>query len=194
MRAERPCLSRTASLRRVCSALSWSRQRASSPAVRPRSCSRTTRTSSRAAAFASSSEIRGSSRGMRVFPRRRWHACWSHPSRCPARDAGNGSARKPEDALRDDVALDLRGAAHDRLGARVEELSRHGAGGERVRAVLQPAIRTEEAERKILQPLVGLASEDLLERALGARMSGAQQGGEAAVAAEAEDLHLDVRL
>jgi hypothetical protein len=48
---------------------------------------------------------------------------------------------------------------HDRLGARVEELAWHRAGGERMVAVLQAAVRTEEPEREVLQSLVeGIAT------------------------------------
>src|SRR5262249_12842623 len=58
----------------------------------------------------------------------------------------------------------------------------------------QGGVRSEQLERQILKPLVGLAPENLLERALRPRVAAAQQRREAAIAAQTEQLDLDMRL
>src|SRR5262249_37337229 len=74
--------------------------------------------------------------------------------------------REAEAARGHHVAVDPRGAARDRRGARVEDLPGDGARRERALALAQRAVGSEQLERQILEPLVGLAPEHLLERAL----------------------------
>src|SRR3989442_15965132 len=97
-----------------------------------------------------------------------------------------GSARQPEDPGRDDVALDLRRAAHDRLGPRIEPGLPELPGQEPVRA--------SHVHRELLKALVRLAAEHLLDGALGPRPTRPQEPREAAVADQPEELDLDVRL
>src|SRR5579862_1385991 len=95
------------------------------------------------------------------------------------------SARQAEDALCDDVPLDLGGPAHDGLGAGVEELPAPDRVVERGGA--------EHLEPDLLEPLVDLAAEDLLDRALDARVPGALELRQAPVAGQAEELDVDPR-
>src|SRR5689334_1480728 len=103
----------------------------------------------------------------------------------PPRDATSRkkSARETENPLRDHVPLDLGGPAHDGLRSRVE-----------VRAappVVLEGGRTEDVDRELLEALVGLAAEDLLDRALDARLPRPEEPREAPVPGQAEELDLD---
>src|SRR5438876_9099765 len=97
-----------------------------------------------------------------------------------------GSAREPEDPGRDHVALDLRRAAHDRLGPRIEPGLPELPGHEPVRA--------SHVHRELLEALVRLAAEHLLYGALGPRPTRPQEPREAAIADQPQQLDLDVRL
>src|SRR5262245_2436626 len=96
------------------------------------------------------------------------------------------SARQTEDALRDDVPLDLGRPAHDGLGARVEVAAPP--------RLVEHRSRPEDVHRELLQPLIGLAPEDLLYRALDAGLPGAEKPREAPVSDQTEQLDLDVGL
>src|SRR5262249_62239704 len=111
-------------------------------------------------------------------------------SRGPRRSAG-----KTEEPLREQVALDLRRAAHDGLGARVEVAPRAAAALDRARALGDRAVGPEEVEGEVLEMLIGLATEHLLDRALGAGLTAiAQQAGEAPVARQPQELDLHPHL
>src|SRR5207247_7614929 len=79
------------------------------------------------------------------------------------------SPRQPEDALGDQVALDLGGPAHDRLRAGVEV----GAAA----LLVEHRPRAEHLHRQLLEALVGLAAEHLLDRALHPRLAIYRPGG-----------------
>ena len=97
-----------------------------------------------------------------------------------------GSARQPEDPGRDHVALNLRRAAHDRLGPRIEPGLPELPGHEPVRA--------SHVHRELLKALVRLAAEHLLDGALGPGRTRPQEPREAPVADQAQELDLDVGL
>src|SRR5438046_7299151 len=101
------------------------------------------------------------------------------------------SARQPQEPLRNQIALDLRRAAHDRLRARIQILTRDmPAVG--TPCVVDRAGGAEDLHRRFLQALIGLAAENLFDGAFHARLPALQEPRQTAIADEAEDLDLDV--
>src|SRR5262249_50530754 len=98
------------------------------------------------------------------------------------------SARQAEDALCDDVRLDLGGAAGDGADARPQErlLPAPAAGGRR-----ELGMRAEELQRQVVQALRQVGPEELHQRGFRARLLPALEAREGTAVHEAHDLDVD---
>src|SRR5438552_10993459 len=89
--------------------------------------------------------------------------------------------RQPEHALADDVLLDFRRAALDRVGARPEErILPHAAVDRDVRTPPEHRVRSLDLHGQLLQALMRLHPAHLAGRGLGPRQLTAQQLGDRA--------------
>src|SRR5438034_180 len=97
---------------------------------------------------------------------------------------------KSEDALGDDVALNLAGSRLDGVAAAAEI----GVLPHAIVEIEELSVRAEDLLRGLLHPLIHLAPVDLLDRPLGARHAGFAQRRQGAIGVEAQDLQLEVSL
>src|SRR5262249_31149841 len=96
-------------------------------------------------------------------------------NRHPLNDSNPGtvlSAWQAENALCDDIALNFRGAAHDRFGPRVEKIAANGPTLDGALTLPDQTVRANHFHRQGLQSLVGFAAEHFFERALYSRLTG----------------------
>ena len=109
--------------------------------------------------------------------------------------ASRASVRgQAEQALPDDVALDLARATLDRVGARREEPLHPSAAVERVRIVgREQRVRTEDRHGRDVQALAHAGPEQLHQARLRPELLAAREPGEGAPVVEAEELDVDPR-
>src|SRR6266850_6271543 len=92
--------------------------------------------------------------------------------------------RQAEDALGDDVALNLAGPRLDRIAPAAEIGVLPHAAVE----IEELSVRSEDLLRGLLHPLIHFAPVDLLDRPLGAGHAVLAQRGQRAIGVEAQDL------
>src|SRR4051812_8706522 len=133
-----------------------------------------------------------------TWPSYRFMRAATRPSGVPGpsgpAEALSFGPRQAEDTLADDVALDLRRAAGDRARERPQVLRDPGAGAPAHRSfpVEVDAVVAERFHAREVQPLLGLAAEQLEQRVLDGLLAPCELG-EAAVAHELHGLAVDVQ-
>ncbi len=99
--------------------------------------------------------------------------------------------RQAEQALADDVALDLARAAHDRVGARRQQAPRPRPARRRRAEMSVPG--PEHVGRRLVEPLAHARPEQLHDARLRADLLAAGEPGQRARVVQAEDLDVDPR-
>src|SRR5205823_9987696 len=113
-------------------------------------------------------------------------SAWDRQGRGDRRSPRSHPSRESQDALADDVALDLARPTHDRVGSAVQE-------GALPVARREQRFRSEKVAGRVVEALAGLRPEQLHQARLGTQLLAACQTGERAGVVEPEDLRLDPR-